>query len=95
LGVVEVCSAQSANEFNVPVGFSAVLTGGNASFGKDIQNGVQLALNNANAKKIVIGGKVTHSQLHAEDDQADPRIGVQAAQKLVDSGVAVVIGHFN
>nr|WP_260858998.1 branched-chain amino acid ABC transporter substrate-binding protein [Paraburkholderia sp. BCC1885] len=95
VGMIGVSSAKSASYLNVPVGFSAVLTGGNASFGKDIQNGVQLALDDANGRKIMIGGKVAHFQLHAEDDQGDPRIGVQAAQKLVDSGVAVVIGHFN
>jgi branched-chain amino acid transport system substrate-binding protein len=94
-GVLYSGIAAAADEINVPVGFSAALTGGNASFGKDLQNGVQLALDDANAKKIAIGGKVAKFQLHAEDDQADPRVGVQAAQKLVDSNVAVVIGHFN
>lgn len=89
------CNVHAADTLNVPVGFSAVLTGGNAAFGKDIENGVQLALDDANVERIMIGGKVAHFQIHAEDDQGDPRIGVQAAQKLVDSGVAVVIGHFN
>ena len=30
-----------------------------------------------------------------QDDQADPRVGVQAAQSLVDKNVSVVVGHFN
>ena len=85
----------AADTLDIKVGFAAPLTGANAGYGKDLQNGVQLALDEANAKKIQIGGKTANFVIQAEDDQADPRIGVQAAQKLVDAGVAVVVGHFN
>ncbi|WP_438391538.1 branched-chain amino acid ABC transporter substrate-binding protein [Caballeronia sp. DA-9] len=85
----------AADTIDVKVGFAAPLTGANAGYGKDLQNGVQLALDEANAKKIQIGGKTANFTIQAEDDQADPRVGVQAAQKLVDGGVAVVVGHFN
>jgi branched-chain amino acid transport system substrate-binding protein len=93
LGALPLSAA--ADTFDVKVGFAAPLTGANAGYGKDLQNGVQLALDEANAKKIQIGGKTANFVIQAEDDQADPRIGVQAAQKLVDGGVAVVVGHFN
>jgi branched-chain amino acid transport system substrate-binding protein len=85
----------AADTLEIKVGFAAPLTGANAGYGKDLQNGVQLALDEANAKKIQIGGKTANFTIQAEDDQADPRVGVQAAQKLVDAGVAVVVGHFN
>jgi branched-chain amino acid transport system substrate-binding protein len=84
-----------AEDMPVKVGFAAPLTGVNAGYGKDLQNGVRLAIDEANAQKIKIGDKVAHFDLVSEDDQADPRIGVQAAQKLVDGGVSVVVGHFN
>ncbi|MFC0403346.1 branched-chain amino acid ABC transporter substrate-binding protein [Paraburkholderia rhizosphaerae] len=84
-----------ADDLTVKVGFSAPLTGANAGYGKDLQNGVQMAIDEANAQKIKIGKQVAHFVLVAEDDQADPRIGVQAAQKLADANVAVVVGHFN
>jgi branched-chain amino acid transport system substrate-binding protein len=84
-----------AEDLSVKVGFAAPLTGVNAGYGKDLQNGVRLAIDEANAQKIKIGDKVAHFDLVSEDDQADPRIGVQAAQKLVDQGVSVVVGHFN
>ncbi|SEA85579.1 branched-chain amino acid ABC transporter substrate-binding protein [Paraburkholderia sartisoli] len=84
-----------AEDLTVKVGFAAPLTGVNAGYGKDLQNGVRLAIDEANAQKIKIGDKVAHFDLVSEDDQADPRIGVQAAQKLVDGGVSVVVGHFN
>ncbi|SAL76880.1 branched-chain amino acid ABC transporter substrate-binding protein [Caballeronia telluris] len=87
--------AASAEDLAVKIGFAAPLTGANAGYGKDLQNGVQLALDEANAKNIKIGGKTAKFEIAAEDDQADPRVGVQAAQKLVDDGVAVVVGHFN
>jgi len=87
--------AASAADLAVKVGFAAPLTGANAGYGKDLQNGVQLALDEANAKNIKIGGKTARFEIAAQDDQADPRVGVQAAQKLVDDNVAVVVGHFN
>jgi branched-chain amino acid transport system substrate-binding protein len=85
----------AAEDLDVKVGFAAALTGENAAYGKDLQNGVQLAIDEANAKNIKIGGKTAKFTLQAEDDQADPRIGVQAAQKLVDGNVVLVVGHFN
>ncbi len=93
-GIATVPVAVHAEDLTVKVGFAAPLTGANAGYGKDLQNGVQLALDEA-TKKITIGGKTAKFVIQAKDDQADPRIGVQAAQKLVDDGVAVVIGHFN
>ena len=85
----------AADELPVKIGFAAPMTGANAGYGKDLQNGVRLALEEANAQKIKIGDKVAHFELVSEDDQADPRIGVQAAQKLVDQNVSGIVGHFN
>ncbi|MEQ5838029.1 branched-chain amino acid ABC transporter substrate-binding protein [Paraburkholderia acidicola] len=87
--------AALADSLPVKIGFAAPLTGANAGYGKDLEYGVRLALDEANAQQIKIGGKVAHFDLVSEDDQADPRIGVQAAQKLVDQNVSVVVGHFN
>ncbi|ABE30039.1 receptor ligand binding region family protein [Paraburkholderia xenovorans LB400] len=87
--------ATFADDLPVKIGFAAPLTGANAGYGKDLENGVRLAIEEANAQKIKIGDKVAQFQIVSEDDQADPRIGVQAAQKLVDSGVSAVVGHFN
>jgi branched-chain amino acid transport system substrate-binding protein len=84
-----------ADDLPVKIGFAAPLTGVNAGYGKDLENGALLAIEEANAQKIKIGNQVANFQLVAEDDQADPRIGVQAAQKLVDAQVSVVVGHFN
>ena len=85
--------AQQAQD--VKIGFAAPLTGGQAHYGEDFRSGVTLAIEDFNATRPVIGGKPVHFVLDAADDQADPRTGTTVAQKLVDDGVAAVIGHFN
>jgi branched-chain amino acid transport system substrate-binding protein len=79
----------------VRIGHAGPLTGGIAHLGKDNENGVRLALDEANAKKIKIGGKVVKFELMAEDDQADPKLGPTIAQKFADAKVAGVVGHLN
>ncbi|WP_018151494.1 branched-chain amino acid ABC transporter substrate-binding protein [Leeia oryzae] len=79
----------------VKLGFGSPLTGPQAHYGKDNLNGVQLAVDELNAKGLVIGGQKVKFEVLAEDDQADPRTGTQVAQKLVDQKVNAIIGHFN
>ena len=79
----------------VKIGFASPLTGGQASYGKDNQNGAQMAIDELNASQPKIGGKAVKFELMAEDDQADPKLGPTIAQKLVDAKVAGVVGHFN
>jgi len=79
----------------IKIGHVAPLTGGIAHLGKDNEYGAQLAIEQANAAKITIGGKEVQFQLVAEDDQADPKVGTTVAQKLVDAKVRGVVGHLN
>jgi branched-chain amino acid transport system substrate-binding protein len=79
----------------VKIGSASPLSGPGAHQGKDIQNGAQLAIDDLNAKGIVIGGKKIKWVLQAEDDASDPKTGAAVAQKLVDAGVAGVVGHLN
>jgi len=79
----------------VKIGHVAPLTGGIAHLGKDNENGARLAIEEANAAGVVIGGQPVQFEMIAEDDQADPKIGNTVAQKLVDAGVAGVVGHLN
>ncbi len=79
----------------VKIGFASPLTGGQASYGKDNQNGAQLAIDELNAQRRTIGGRTVKFELIVEDDQADPKMGPLIAQKLVDERVAGVVGHFN
>ena len=79
----------------VKIAHAGPLTGSIAHLGKDDENGVRLAVDQTNAKKIKIDGKVLNIQFMTEDDQADPKVGTTVAQKLVDAKVAAVIGHLN
>ncbi|WP_431822879.1 branched-chain amino acid ABC transporter substrate-binding protein [Burkholderia sp. F1] len=77
------------------IGVAAPLTGPSARIGKDLQNGAQLAVDDANARHPTVGGKPVVYKLVAADDQSDPRTAVAVAQQLVDKHVIGVVGHWN
>ena len=76
----------------VKIGHFAPLTGMSAHVGKDDQNGARLAIEEINAKGLVIAGQKIQLALVGEDDAADPKTGTVVAQKLVDEGVVAVVG---
>jgi branched-chain amino acid transport system substrate-binding protein len=79
----------------VKLGFAAPLTGPQAHYGAEMRNGIVLALEEVNAARPVIGGRIVRFELVAEDDQADPMRGTVVAQALVDAGIKGMLGHFN
>ncbi|MDO9010715.1 MAG: branched-chain amino acid ABC transporter substrate-binding protein [Gallionella sp.] len=87
--------AAASGDRVVRIGAAAPLTGPQAHLGKDNENGTRMAIDEANAKGIVIGGRKIHFELISEDDQADPKTATIVAQKLVDNEVSGVIGHLN
>lgn len=82
-----------AQEQVVKIGLVAPVTGPIAHWGKDNVNGARMAIDELNAKGIVIGGKKAKFELLAEDDASDPKQATAAAQKLADAKVNGVIGH--
>src|SRR6516162_9521388 len=92
----EAPKAPAAEEtVTVKIGHAGPLTGGIAHLGKDDENGVHLAVDEATDKKMKIGGKTIKFEMMSEDDQADPKMGPTIAQKFVDAKVAGVVGHLN
>ena len=79
----------------VKIGSASPLTGSQAHIGIDIRNGVQLAIEDLNAKGVEIGGKKVKFEMVPEDDEANPTKATTVAQKLADAKVAGVVGHFN
>lgn len=79
----------------IRIGQVSPLTGGSAHLGKDNENGVRLAIEEANARGVEIGGRKAHFELLSEDDQSDPKIGTTVAQKLIDARIAGIVGHLN
>ena len=86
---------KAAEVQTVRIGSASPLTGPQAHIGIDIRNGVQLAIEDANAAGVEIGGKKVRFELLAEDDEANPTKATTVAQKLVDSKISAVVGHFN
>ncbi len=79
----------------VKIGSVAPMSGAQAHYGRDNANGVLMAVEDLNAKNIVIGGKKIKFEAQVEDDAADPKQGTAVAQKLCDAKVAGVVGHLN
>lgn len=67
------------------------MTGDNASTGVQFKNGVQMAVDDINAKGGIQGQKVAW---FAEDDACDPKTAVSAAELVASKSVAAVIGHY-
>ena len=89
------CAASAfAQEQIVKIGHSGPLSGPNTFAGRDNDNGVRLAVEELNARKISVGGKTLKFEVVSEDDQCDAKSGVAVAQKLVDSGVKYVMGPY-
>ena len=93
--IAAVSTMAAAQDQVVKLGHVAPMSGAQASYGKDNENGARMAIEYLNAQGVTIGGKKVKFELMAEDDAADPKQGTAAAQKLCDSKVAGVIGHLN
>src|SRR6516164_1045243 len=78
---------------DIKIGTAGPLSNAEALFGNTWQNGMQLAINEANAAGGVNGQKLV---LVRQDDQGDPKQGTLLAQKFCDDdGVLAVIANFN
>ena len=80
---------------SVKIGVAQPLTGPIHTLGKDLLNGVQLAVDELNKAGFAIGGKRVALEIVSVDDKSDAATGKVVAQQLVDAGVVAVIGHLN
>jgi branched-chain amino acid transport system substrate-binding protein len=72
------------------IGCLIPLTGGDAFWGKNIQNGVELAREEINQAGGILGKQV---EIIYEDSRSDPRIGTDAVNKLITADhVQCIIG---
>jgi branched-chain amino acid transport system substrate-binding protein len=78
-----VAGFASAQDAVVKIGHVAPMSGPQAHYGKDNENGARMAIDDMKL------------ELAAEDDAADPKQGTAVAQKLCDMKVAGVVGHLN
>jgi branched-chain amino acid transport system substrate-binding protein len=76
----------------ITIGAIWPLSGGNAVYGIEIQNAIELAKEEINSKGGINGKNL---EIIYEDDQADPTLGTKAMQKLVTvDKVPVVLGSW-
>ena len=93
---VALCAgAVHAEDIVVRIGQVGPVSGSQAHYGKDEQNGARMAIDDLNKQNFMIGGKHAKFELDAEDDAADPKQGTAAATKLCDEKVNGVVGHLN
>lgn len=79
-------------EESIKIGVAGPMTGDQSKMGLDMKNGAEMAVKEWNQKGGVLGKKIA---LLVEDDQHDPKQAVSVANKLVNDGIAGMIGHFN
>ncbi len=79
----------------VKIGVAQPLSGPLAALGKDMKNGVQLAVDEINAEGFKLDGKLVKLEVVVVDDKANAEEGKKVAQTLVDAGVVAVVGHLN
>jgi branched-chain amino acid transport system substrate-binding protein len=84
--LLTACGGSKAGE--IKIGSIAPLTGPIATYGQSHKNAVDLLAEQINAKGGVLGKTIVI--LH-EDDQGDPVIGANAAQKLIEQDKVVAI----
>src|SRR5256885_14104489 len=78
----------------IKLGVAGPITGGSATFGAQLKNGVEQAIADINSAGGILGQKI-QAPAFIGDDRADPKEGVSVANKFVGDGVKFVIGHFN
>ena len=87
---LSVAGVTAANA-QVKIATVGPMTGQYASFGEQMQRGIQMVVKDLNAAGGVLGKKI---ELIIEDDVCDPKQAVAVANRLVSQGVSFVAGHF-
>ena len=84
--------AVAGDKGTIDIALEAPLTGSQASNGKDMLRGAQLAAMQVNARGGVLGRTI---KLVGVDDKADPALGAQAVQEAKAAGAVAVIGPYD
>jgi branched-chain amino acid transport system substrate-binding protein len=74
---------------SIKIGLAAAVSGGSAASGEAIKRGIQIALDEINAKGGLLGGRTL--ELVIRDDEGNPAKGVTIARELIEREKAVAI----
>ena len=76
---------------DITVGVAGPMTGGEATFGRQMNNGAEMAVADINAAGGVLGKKL---KLEAGDDACDPKQARSVGEKFAGMKVPFVAGHY-
>jgi branched-chain amino acid transport system substrate-binding protein len=91
LALLSVGLGSPALAQDIAIGAAGPMTGGQATFGRQMADGAEQAVADINAAGGVLGKKL---HLEVGDDACDPKQARSVAEKLSGMGVAVVVGHY-
>jgi branched-chain amino acid transport system substrate-binding protein len=83
---------QKTEDTEIRIAVCAPLTGPQSKIGSDMARGVEVAVEQWNARGGVLGKKIV---LLKGDDEATPKQATAVARQVVNQGAVGVIGHFN
>jgi branched-chain amino acid transport system substrate-binding protein len=86
---VTLVGAASAQD--ISIGVAGPMTGGEATFGRQLRNGAEQAVADINAGGGVMGKKL---KLEVGDDACDPKQARSVGEKFAGMKLPVVIGHY-
>ncbi|HVX92383.1 MAG TPA: branched-chain amino acid ABC transporter substrate-binding protein [Xanthobacteraceae bacterium] len=91
LALSSLVFAARASAQDIPVAVAGPMTGGEATFGRQMRNGAEQAVADLNAAGGVLSKKL---RLEVGDDACDPKQARSVAEKLAGMQVAFVAGHY-
>lgn len=91
VGAIAASCGGGEEDKSTPVAVVGPITGQYASFGAQMKNGGELALEDINAAGGVLGKKL---DLEIGDDACDPKQAVAVANQMTGNNVALVAGHY-
>jgi branched-chain amino acid transport system substrate-binding protein len=83
--------SSGAQAADLQIGIMVPTSGSEATYGRDMENAIHLAVDELNAKGGVLGMKIATV---TQDDACDPQQAVNAASKLVSENVFAVVGGY-
>jgi branched-chain amino acid transport system substrate-binding protein len=89
-GLLAALLGTSNTRADVVIGVALPRTGSVASIGDQVLNGVRAAAKDVNDKGGINGEKVV---LDVQDDVCDPKQAVSVANRFVQNGIKMVVGH--
>lgn len=81
----------SGDTGTITIGYSAGISGGAAEYGKNVQNGLQMAIDEVNEAGVEVDGKKYTVKLESLDDQYQPGTTGTNVQRLVEKEGAAVV----